>query len=202
MFLCLFAFMDCLLAFLNGAWVLLAPCDDRPDAPGLLSLLQAGQLLSMAAVVAVWQRAAVVSMLLKGGHTFLMNMGNAVQVYALAVTAAFMFLPLAMFCNIFRNAASNLTTYERSNRGVYPHFQGGNPFDRGLMLNLREFFGKFISALRWIFSPPRPLTRSFPFNRGRFRRCQLAQQTVVHEAEFGRILPRQFCGNATACLRK
>jgi hypothetical protein len=62
--------MDCLLAFLNGAWVLLAPCDDRPDAPGLLSLLQGGQLLSMAAVVAVWQRAAVVSMLLKGGHTF------------------------------------------------------------------------------------------------------------------------------------
>jgi hypothetical protein len=93
-------------------------------------------------------------LLLKGGDKFLMNMDNAVQVYALAVTAAFMFLPLAMFCNIFRNAAFNLTTYERSNRGVYPHFQGGNPFDRGWMLNLREFFGKLISALQWIFSPP------------------------------------------------
>ncbi len=34
MFNCLFVFLDCLLACVNGAWVLLAPSDGRPDAPG------------------------------------------------------------------------------------------------------------------------------------------------------------------------
>ena len=64
------------------------------------------------------------------------------QVYVLAISLSFMPLPFAMFCSILRNAASNLTAYERSNRGVYPHLRGGNPFDRGLVYNMKEFFGK------------------------------------------------------------
>jgi hypothetical protein len=61
--------------------------------------------------------------------------------YSLAVALTFVFLPLAMFCGILRNAAVNMTTYERSNRSIYPHLRGGNPFDQGLVLNLKEFFG-------------------------------------------------------------
>jgi hypothetical protein len=61
MFLCLFAFIDSLFAVLNATWVLLAPSDDRPDSPGLLNLLHAGHLLSMATVVSLWHRAPVVS---------------------------------------------------------------------------------------------------------------------------------------------
>lgn len=59
----------------------------------------------------------------------------------LVVTATFMVLPFAMFCNMLRNAASNMTTYERSNAGVYPHLRGGNPFNVGIIGNLKEFFG-------------------------------------------------------------
>ena len=54
-----------------------------------------------------------------------------------------MFMPFAMLCMICRNAASNMTAYERSNRSVYPHFRGGNPFNRGFAFNLKEFFGSF-----------------------------------------------------------
>jgi hypothetical protein len=56
-----------------------------------------------------------------------------------------MVLPFVMFCSIVRNAASNLTTYERSNIGVYPHLRGGNPFDLGIVGNVKEFFGKSTS---------------------------------------------------------
>ncbi len=56
-------------------------------------------------------------------------------------------MPLAMFCSIFRNAVSNMTTYERSNRNIYPHLRGGNPFDQGLIFNLKEFFGRQPYAL-------------------------------------------------------
>jgi len=58
---CFFAAMDCSLACLNALWVLLSPSDDRPDAPGLLAILQAGRLLSWDTVHTLWQRAYVVS---------------------------------------------------------------------------------------------------------------------------------------------
>ena len=61
MFNCLFVFLDCLLACVNGAWVLLAPSDGRPDAPGLIFVFQSGRIMSMDTVDALWQRAYVVS---------------------------------------------------------------------------------------------------------------------------------------------
>jgi hypothetical protein len=60
MLFCLFAFVDVFLAFLNGAWVLLAPSGSHAAAPGLLSILRAGSILSMATVDLLWQRAFVV----------------------------------------------------------------------------------------------------------------------------------------------
>jgi hypothetical protein len=60
MMLCLFAFLDVFVAFLNGAWVLLAPSDSSTDVPGLLSILRAGDILSIATVNVLWQRAFVV----------------------------------------------------------------------------------------------------------------------------------------------
>jgi hypothetical protein len=74
------------------------------------------------------------------------------QVFALTVAFSFTFMPLAMFCSIFRNAVSNMTTYERSNRSTYPHLRGGNPFDQGLVFNLKEFFGMQCSRVKH-FSP-------------------------------------------------
>jgi hypothetical protein len=106
-------------------------------------------------------------------------MANAEQVYALVLVTSFMFMPLAMFCNIFRNAALNLTTYERSNRGVYPHFQSGNPFDRGFILNLREFFGKLVSALKQ--TPPPPLHPDAGFGDVNWRREPLFTKQSLEE---------------------
>ena len=63
MFNCLFVFLDCLLACVNAAWVLLAPSDGLIDAPGLLAILQTGRILSMDTVNALWQRIYVVSSL-------------------------------------------------------------------------------------------------------------------------------------------
>ena len=97
------------------------------------------------------------------------------KVYSLALPLSFVFLPLAMFCGIFRNAAVNMTTYERSNRSMYPHLRGGNPFDQGLARNLQEFFGLFTLH-----------TPSFaPHSNCRFRQRQLAQETALHEAKLG-----------------
>jgi hypothetical protein len=63
MFLCLCAFLDMFVAFLNGAWVLLAPSDGDSGVPGLLSILRSGGILSMDTVDLLWRRAFVVRIL-------------------------------------------------------------------------------------------------------------------------------------------
>jgi hypothetical protein len=60
MLFCLSAFLDAFISFLNGAWVLLVPSDSNTDVPGLLSLLREGNIVSMATMNALWQRALVV----------------------------------------------------------------------------------------------------------------------------------------------
>jgi hypothetical protein len=106
------------------------------------------------------------------------------------VVVSFGFLPLAMFLSIFRNALTNMTTYERSNRHYYPHFRGGNPFDRGFGLNLKEFFGTFMDE-----------TDAITLNHRRFRQRQLAENPDIYKTKFGYILPYEMSGVAATCRR-
>jgi hypothetical protein len=73
---------------------------------------------------------------------------------------------------------------------VYPHLRGGNPFNVGIIGNLKEFFG-----MQWWLHIVLLINR-------RFWRSQLEDRPDIHKEGLEWILSVELCGEWAAGLRK